>query len=39
MMIFFFSLLGENISGLVILKITSEQKYLLRRTRKFLNLG
>lgn len=36
---FFFFLVGENISGLVFLKITSEQKYLLRRTRKFLILG
>lgn len=37
-MVVFFSI-EENISSLVFLKITNEQKYLLRRTRKVLNLG
>lgn len=31
--------MDENISSLVSLKITNDQKYLLRRTRKVLNLG
>lgn len=35
---FFFFSVEESVSGLVFLKITSEQKYLLRRTRKFLSL-